>query len=49
MLSTTLTKIYFEIWDQLNKKYITKKVGFEQYFIINFMHFKMADNKPVTD
>ena len=49
MLSTTLTKIYSEIWDQLNKKYITKKVGSQQYFIINFMHFKMADNKLVAD
>lgn len=41
-------KIFSEIWDQHNKKYIIEEAGSQQFFIGDFLHFRMVDNKPVT-
>ncbi|ESR65262.1 hypothetical protein CICLE_v10010596mg [Citrus x clementina] len=54
-LSSNLYDIYYtyknayEIWNLKSKKYIIEEVGSQQYFIGDFLHFKMVDNKPVTD
>ncbi|KAL9419250.1 hypothetical protein AB3S75_037078 [Citrus x aurantiifolia] len=54
-LSRNLNDIYYpckiasEIWDQLNKKYITDEAGSHHYLLGIFLHFRMVDNKHVTD
>ena len=54
-LSSNLYDIYYtykyayEIWNLLSKKYIIEEAGSQQYFIGDFLHFRMVDNKSVTD
>ena len=54
-LSCNLYDIYYtyknayEIWNLLSKKYIIEEAGSQQYFIGDFLHFRMVDNKPITN
>ena len=39
----------YEIWNLLSKKYIIEEARSQQHFISDFLHFRMVDNRSVTN